>query len=151
MYAKNWFDLSGMIWIRTSYNLWVQQDGATCHTARETTDLLNARFDGRLISKKKYRWMASKIVQFDPVRLLSLGLRQGPCLCEPSTYDARADAGNQACHRWDRACATTKLNLGTKDWKSADEVAVGIWQILYFIFNGKFSTPITNKEIQAIR
>ncbi|GFV09214.1 putative transposable element [Trichonephila clavipes] len=31
--------------------LWFQQDGATCHTARATIDLLKERFDDRLISR----------------------------------------------------------------------------------------------------
>ncbi|GFW51435.1 uncharacterized protein TNCV_4211131 [Trichonephila clavipes] len=31
--------------------LWFQQDGATCHTARATIDLLKDTFDDRLISR----------------------------------------------------------------------------------------------------
>ena len=29
---------------RNLHNIWFQQDGATCHTARETMDLLRSRF-----------------------------------------------------------------------------------------------------------
>lgn len=37
--------------------LWFQQDGATCHTARETTQLLQQKFPGRLISNNgDFRW-----------------------------------------------------------------------------------------------
>jgi hypothetical protein len=32
-------------------DMWFQQDGATCHTARETTDLLREQFPARLISR----------------------------------------------------------------------------------------------------
>ena len=32
-------------------NMWFQQDGATCHTARETLNLLRTRFGGRIISR----------------------------------------------------------------------------------------------------
>jgi hypothetical protein len=32
-------------------NMWFQQDGATAHTARETTDILKQAFPGRLISR----------------------------------------------------------------------------------------------------
>lgn len=32
-------------------NMWFQQDGATCHTARETMNLLRTLFPGRLISR----------------------------------------------------------------------------------------------------
>ena len=31
--------------------MWFQQDGATCHTARETMNLLQTMFPGRLISR----------------------------------------------------------------------------------------------------
>lgn len=32
-------------------NVWFQQDGATCHTARETIHLLQTRFEGKLLSR----------------------------------------------------------------------------------------------------
>lgn len=32
-------------------NIWFQQDGATCHTATETIDLLKTKFPGRVISR----------------------------------------------------------------------------------------------------
>ena len=31
--------------------MWFQHDGATCHTARETTELLGEKFPGRVISR----------------------------------------------------------------------------------------------------
>ena len=31
--------------------MWMQQDGATCHTANETIELLQTRFDDKLISR----------------------------------------------------------------------------------------------------
>ena len=38
-------------------DLWFQQDGATCHTARQTTQLLRDKFPDRLISSNgDYRW-----------------------------------------------------------------------------------------------
>lgn len=33
------------------FDMWFQQDGATCHTARETRDLLRKQFDGMIISR----------------------------------------------------------------------------------------------------
>ena len=32
-------------------DMWIQQDGATCHTARDTINLLKQTFDERLISR----------------------------------------------------------------------------------------------------
>lgn len=32
-------------------NIWLQHDGATCHTARETLNLLYEKFEGAIISR----------------------------------------------------------------------------------------------------
>ena len=42
-----WPQLDGM----EMEDMWSQQDGATCHTARETTELLQEKFPGRVISR----------------------------------------------------------------------------------------------------
>ncbi|GFX56096.1 uncharacterized protein TNCV_1954161 [Trichonephila clavipes] len=39
------------LWPWRSQELWFQQDGATCHTARATIDLLKDTFGDRLISR----------------------------------------------------------------------------------------------------
>ena len=36
---------------RNLHDIWFQQDGATCHTARETMDLLRSRFGKQFISR----------------------------------------------------------------------------------------------------
>ena len=36
---------------RNLHGIWFQQDGATCHTARETVDLLRSRFGEQFISR----------------------------------------------------------------------------------------------------
>ncbi|GFX07080.1 transposable element Tc3 transposase [Trichonephila clavipes] len=53
--------------------LWFQQDGATCHSARATIDLLKDTFGDRLISRfGPMNW--SKILRFNTARLFSVGL-----------------------------------------------------------------------------
>jgi hypothetical protein len=42
-----WHQLDGM----DMEDMWFQDDGATCHTARETTELLREKFSGRVISR----------------------------------------------------------------------------------------------------
>ncbi|GFV17163.1 uncharacterized protein TNCV_4020341 [Trichonephila clavipes] len=42
--------------------LWFQQDGATCHTARATIDLLKDTFNDRLISRFRTCELVSKIL-----------------------------------------------------------------------------------------
>uniref|UniRef100_A0A0K2TJQ2 Putative LOC101238983 [Hydra vulgaris] n=1 Tax=Lepeophtheirus salmonis TaxID=72036 RepID=A0A0K2TJQ2_LEPSM len=55
------------------HNIWFQQDGATCHTACSTMDLLGHHFGEQLVSR------------FGPVNhtfgLFSLGLRKSKSLC----------------------------------------------------------------------
>ncbi|GFW04837.1 uncharacterized protein TNCV_4880721 [Trichonephila clavipes] len=51
----------------------VQQDGATCHTARATNDLLKDTFGDRLISRFVCE-LASKIFEIITARLFSVGL-----------------------------------------------------------------------------
>ena len=41
----------GLNWTVWIWKTWFQQDGATCHTARETTELLREKFPGRVISR----------------------------------------------------------------------------------------------------
>ena len=48
-------------------NIWFQQDGATCHTAEPTLDVLRPVFEDRL---------ATSLLRFDTVELLFVGCRQ---------------------------------------------------------------------------
>ena len=40
------------IHLRNRYELWFQQDGATCHTANETIDVLQIIFGNNIISRR---------------------------------------------------------------------------------------------------
>ena len=40
-----------VIQLRNSHELWFQQDGATCHTSNETTDVLQEMFGNNIISR----------------------------------------------------------------------------------------------------
>ncbi|GFT25916.1 putative DD41D transposase [Trichonephila clavipes] len=51
-----WYDMGPLIHLDTTlkgdrYELWFQQDGATCHTTHATMDLLKDTFGDRLISR----------------------------------------------------------------------------------------------------
>ena len=52
-------------------NIWFQQDGATCHTAEATLDVLRPVFKDRIISR-----LAISELRFDTVGLLNVGCRQ---------------------------------------------------------------------------
>ena len=44
------FLVASVGWYGYMEDTWFQQDGTTCHTARETTELLRENFRGRVIS-----------------------------------------------------------------------------------------------------
>ena len=50
-YMINTF-LSTVIHLRNRYELWFQQDGATCHTASETIYVLQGMFGKNIISRR---------------------------------------------------------------------------------------------------
>ncbi|GFV86115.1 transposable element Tcb2 transposase [Trichonephila clavipes] len=49
--TEEWDNCLNSCWIMLCKKLWFQQDGATCHTARATIDLLKDTFGDRLISR----------------------------------------------------------------------------------------------------
>ncbi|GFX66780.1 uncharacterized protein TNCV_3048781 [Trichonephila clavipes] len=61
--------------------LWFQQDGATCHTARATIDLLKDTFDDRLISRFGPVNWPPRSCDFNTARLFSVGLCKVIGLC----------------------------------------------------------------------
>lgn len=62
--------------------IWFQQDGATCHTARQTIDLLKTKFGNRIISRNgPINWPSRSCA----LRLFSLGFFEGSSLCKCST------------------------------------------------------------------
>ncbi|GFU86009.1 uncharacterized protein TNCV_3070111 [Trichonephila clavipes] len=61
--------------------LWFQQDGATCHTARATIDLLKDTFGDRLISRFGPVNWPPRSCEFNTARLFSVGLCKVLGLC----------------------------------------------------------------------
>ncbi|GFY35858.1 transposase [Trichonephila clavipes] len=61
--------------------LWFQQDGATCHTARATIDLLKYTFGDRLISRFGPVNWPPRSCDFHTARLFSVGLCKVIGLC----------------------------------------------------------------------
>ena len=55
-------------------NIWFQKDGAKCHTAEATLDVLSPVFDDCII--KRRATSATSELQFDTVGLLFVGWRQ---------------------------------------------------------------------------
>jgi hypothetical protein len=57
-----WPKLDGM----DMEGMWFQPDGATCHTARETTELLREKFPGRVISRNGHQNWPRKSCNLTP-------------------------------------------------------------------------------------
>ncbi|GFT64284.1 hypothetical protein TNCV_5134421 [Trichonephila clavipes] len=66
---------------RDDKELWFQQDGATCHTARATIDLLKDTFGDRLISRFGPVNWPPRSCDFNTARLFSVGLCKVIGLC----------------------------------------------------------------------
>ncbi|GFU03399.1 hypothetical protein TNCV_3095201 [Trichonephila clavipes] len=64
--------------------LWFLQDGATCHTARATIDLLKDTFGDRLISRLGPVNWPTRSCDFNTARLFSVGLCKVIGLCRIS-------------------------------------------------------------------
>lgn len=56
--------------------MWFQQDGATCHTARDSMAILRENSRRTIHLKKWTGMLATKIMRFDAFRLFYVGLRQ---------------------------------------------------------------------------
>jgi hypothetical protein len=64
-----WPQLDGM----DMEDTWYQQDGATCHTARQTTELLREKFPGRAISRSGEQNWPPRSCDLTPRDLFLLG------------------------------------------------------------------------------
>ena len=56
-------------------NIWFQQDGATCHIAEATLDVLSPVFEDHIISRRADVVLATLEKRFDTVGLLFVGCR----------------------------------------------------------------------------
>jgi hypothetical protein len=64
-----WPQLDGM----DMEDMWFQQDGTACHSARETTESLRDKFPGPCHLTQWRSELATEVMRFDTVRLLSWG------------------------------------------------------------------------------
>ena len=64
-------------------DMWFQQDGANCLTARETTELLREKFPGRVISRNGDQNWPPRSCDF-----FLLGVCEISCLCQQITNNS---------------------------------------------------------------
>ena len=71
-------------------NIWFQQDGATCHAAEATLDVLRPVLEDRIISRTAVCCLATQELRFDTVGLLFVD--KDKCYADiPETIDALKD------------------------------------------------------------
>ena len=78
-------------------NMWLQQDGATCHTARETLDLFQRKFTVQIITRNSaVNW---------PPRL---------CVLTPLDYTTVGNCAHGACDRYKKSLLTLNHDISVK-------------------------------------
>jgi hypothetical protein len=70
---------------------WLQQDGATSHTANSTMEMLKQLFDIK-------KCVATAISRPNTLRLLSLGLSEARCVLKSSSNSRRIKTKHRSCH-----------------------------------------------------
>ena len=73
-------------------NIWLKQDGATCHTAKATLDVLHPVFEDRIISRRDDVVWPPRSCNFTPLDYYLWGAVKDKCYADkPETNDALKD------------------------------------------------------------
>ena len=73
-------------------NIWFQQDGATCHTAEATLDILRPAFEDRIISSRADVVWPPRCCNLTPLHYYLWGAVKDKCYADkPETIDALND------------------------------------------------------------
>lgn len=90
-------------------NMWFQQDGATAHTARATTDILKKAFPGPLICRfGDLHWPARSPDLTVPDFFLWGFLKSRVYVNKPQTLEARSSGkSDEKCHKTSTLAAAT--------------------------------------------
>ena len=73
-------------------NIWFQQDGATCHTAEATLDVLRPVFEDRIISRRADVFWPPRSYDLKPLYYYLRGAAKDKCYADkPETIDALKD------------------------------------------------------------
>ena len=89
---KNYFFLFTKIYEEDIDNIWFQQDGATCHTAEATLDVLRLGFEDRIISRKADVVWPARNCNLTPLDYYLWAAVKDKCYADkPKTIDALKD------------------------------------------------------------
>ncbi|GFW80017.1 transposase [Trichonephila clavipes] len=101
--------------------LWFQQDGATCHTARATIDLLKDTFGDRLISRFGLVNWPSKSCDLTPLDYFLWGYVKSLVYADKTTFAVLLPIYGHKC--WKKSS-----KIGRPDWTTSDPAVAVICQ-----------------------
>ncbi|GFT81322.1 transposable element Tc3 transposase [Trichonephila clavipes] len=121
---------------RVGKELWFQQDGATCHTARATIDLLKDTFGDRLISRFGPVNWPPRSWDLTPLDYFLWGyVKSLVYVDKPQTLDYLEDNIRRViADIWPQMLEKSS-KIGRPDWTTSEPVVAVLWQKSYLKCN----------------
>ncbi|GFY29930.1 putative transposable element [Trichonephila clavipes] len=116
--------------------LWFQQDGATCHTARATIDLLKDTFGDRLISRFGPVNWSPRSCDLTPLDYFLWGYVKSLVYEDkPQTLDHLADNIRRVIAIYGHKCWKKSSKIGRPDWTRSETAVAVVLQKSYLKCN----------------
>ncbi|GFV39750.1 DDE_3 domain-containing protein [Trichonephila clavipes] len=116
--------------------LWFQQDGATCHTARATIDLLKDTFGDRLISRFGPVNWPPRSCDLTPLDYFLLGYVKSLVYADkPQTLDHLEDNIRRVLPIYGHKCWKKSSKIGRPDWTTSEPAVAVLCQKSYLKCN----------------
>ncbi|GFW67542.1 uncharacterized protein TNCV_3392131 [Trichonephila clavipes] len=116
--------------------LWFQQDGATCHTARATIDLLKDTFGDRLISRFGPVNWPPRSCDLTPLDCFLWGCVKSLVYADkPQTLDHLQDNIRRVMPNYGHKCWEKSSKIGRPDWTTSEPAVAVICQKSYLKCN----------------
>ena len=98
-------------------DIWFQQDGATCHTAKVTLELLATVFENRIISRNSDINWPPRSCDLSPLDYFLWGAVKNKCYANhPETIDALKHEIEVAIHEMEPKQSKMCLKIGLIEW-----------------------------------
>jgi len=105
---------------------WFQQDSTTCHTARETTELLQEKFPGRVISRNGHQNWPPRSCDLTPCDFFLWGfVKSGVYANKPQTIPELEVEFRRVMAKLSRNYAEMSSRVSSKEQECASRVVGG--------------------------
>ncbi|GFV43182.1 hypothetical protein TNCV_4174311 [Trichonephila clavipes] len=129
--------------------LWFQQDGATCHTARATIDLLKDTFGDRLISRFGPVNWPPRSCDLTPLDYFLWGYVKSLVYADkPQTLDHLEDNIRRVIADIRPQMLEKTSKIGRPDWTTSEPVVAVLCQKSYLKFKYTTSPSLKNKSLR---